>query len=216
MQLLARVFVLFAMFAGVACSSRQKPPASVEAQTTPAAGTSYLLHVDERFSPAERVLVVDAFAEWERDTRGVVKFHVSKRRWDSRVDEIPVPISNCTYEVYVVQRASTDAPVLELEKKKSKEHGRPFTVLGYAQSGCQKREVSLVMDRLANPVLLRNVAVHEAGHLIGLDHVPVPGESVMFPSMDKASQCPTELDMKQLCMLHSCKWQDMVSCAVKR
>lgn len=214
MQLFARVLVLFAMLTSAACFTRQKPPAAVEVKAAPETTTSYLLHVDDRFKPADRAIVVDAFAEWERDTRGVVKFQVSKRKWNSKKNEIPDPIVKCTYEVYVVQRASTDAPVVELEKKKSKEHGRPFIVLGYAQSDCQKREVTLVMDRLANPVLLRNVAVHEAGHLIGLDHIPVPKESVMFPSMNKASKCPTILDMKQFCMLHSCDWREMVSCPV--
>ena len=205
--------MLFAMaFVTSACAAAPKPvsPAKVEAPDP----TSYLLHVDDRFNPADRALVVDAFMEWERDTRGVVKFNVSKRKWDSSKQAIPEPNVKCTYEVYVVHRSSKDNSVTSLEAKKEKELGRPFTVLGYAQSGCERREVALVMDRLANPVLLRNVAVHEAGHLVGLDHIPVPNESVMFPSMDKASLCPTALDMKQFCMLHKCDWHEMVSCPV--
>ncbi len=212
MPLVARVLVLFAMaFAGQACSIPQKLPA-VEAKPALSTTTSYLLHIDDRFNPADRALVVDAFAEWERDTRGVVKFNVSKRKWDSNKQAIPEPIVKCTFEVYVVHRNSSDEPVMALEEKKSKEYGRPFTVLGYAQSACQRREVTLVMDRLANPVLLRNVTTHEAGHLIGLDHIPVPNESVMFPSMDKATKCPTILDMKSFCDLHKCNWREMTYC----
>lgn len=62
------------------------------------------------------------------------------------------------------------------------------------------------------PNVLRVVAIHEAGHLIGLDHVPVPGESVMFPSIDHGATCPTRFDMKQLCLRYGCDWRDMKYC----
>jgi hypothetical protein len=208
MRSAVRLVCLLATILLVACSGPK--PAAKEPPKPVVATSVYNLHVDEVFSPAERAVVIDSFAEWERDTHGVVKFTLSHGKFNSDRDEMLWKKEACTSEVFVVHVTSTDKSVKDLEARKAKEHGRPFTVLGFTRSTCEERFVALVMDRLANPALLRNVGVHEAGHLVGLDHIPVPGESVMFPSMDKAAKRPTSLDMKQLCMLHKCDWRDTV------
>lgn len=201
-RLLARVFVLFAMvILGVACAT----PMKVSKVPVASKSTTFILHVDELFSPVDRAIVIDSFVEWERDTHGVVKFTLDSEPFNSDRDEFGVTSEKCTYEVYVISMESKNRIVKKVENGDG-------TVLGFTISTCKRRLVAFVMDRLRNPVLLHNVGVHETGHLIGLDHIPVPKESVMFPSIDKATRCPSQLDMKQLCMIHKCDWRDMASC----
>jgi len=191
----------------LACSS---PLPKVNVPQSEDVSTLFVLHVDTLFNSVDRAIVLDSFMEWERDTKGVVKFALDGESWNS--GKLERGTEKCTHEVYVASVKSTDKEVREVEDAKSSKRGGRFTVLGYTQSTCNVRYIALVIDRLKNPVLLRNVTVHEVGHLIGLDHIPVPNESVMFPSMDKAANCPTKLDMKQFCSMYSCKWQDMISC----
>lgn len=191
----------------VACSTHVRRPLTggpVSTQET------YLLHVDKLLNAQERAIVIDSFKEWERDTLGVVRFMIAEDGWNSDTDRMSFTGDECTHDVFVISMTSNDKPVQELEKRKGKELRDPVTLLGFTRSICEERFVVLVMDRLYDKALLRNVAVHEAGHLVGLDHIPVPNESVMFPSMDKATPRPTELDLKQFCMLYRCDWRQMV------
>lgn len=170
---------------------------------------TFTLFVDKGFSGPERELIVDGFKQWERDTRGTVKFDVTTYPFDSSTDEVPEgEAGKCTYDTYVVRMPETAKVVKKLDERfKPKGH-----TLGFTQSNCKMRVVALITSRLRDAKLFRQVVVHEAGHLIGLDHIPVPKESVMFPSTDKATKCPTALDMKQLCMLYDCDWRDMAAC----
>lgn len=199
-RLLLRVFVLFMMvILGAACAT----PTRILKVPVPTKSTMFILHVDELFSLVDRAIVIDSFVEWERDTHGIVKFALDSEPFNSETDKLSVTDEKCTYEVYVISLQSKEDIVKRVEEDKG-------TVLGFTMSTCKRRVVAFVMDRLKNPVLLRNVGVHEAGHLIGLDHIPVPKESVMFPSMDNAAKRPTRLDMKQFCMIHKCRWEDMI------
>jgi hypothetical protein len=174
----------------------------------------FTLHVDSRFSPAEREVVIDSFSEWERDTRGVVRFVVSPTKWNSSTDEAEYSVDDedgCTVDVYVASITGNHKSVRDFERRE----GKKGNTLGYTVHQCDTKFVAFVMDRInsyKDPQLLRNVGVHEAGHLVGLAHIPVPNESIMFPSMDHAAKCPTKLDMKQFCLLYGCDWHDMKSC----
>lgn len=170
---------------------------------------TFTLFIDKGFSGPERELIVDSFKEWEITTRGVVKFQVSTYPFNSITDELPEgEEGKCTYDTYVV-RMPEDAKIVKKLDGRFKPKGH---TLGFTQSNCQTRVVALITSRLKDAKLFRQVTVHEAGHLIGLDHIPVPQESVMFPSVDKATKCATRLDMKQLCMLYECDWRDMKTC----
>ncbi len=204
MSRLACVLVLFAMgILALGCSPSTKVVKNV---TPPAKTTQYILHVDELFSPVDRAIVIDSFMEWERDTHGVVSFALDSVPFNSDRDEMEPTVVKCTADVYVVHANAKDKIVKQVEKEKG------YSVLGFTMSNCKNRFIVFVMDRLGNPTALRNVGVHEAGHLIGLDHIPVPKESIMFPSMDLAAKCITKLDMKQFCMLHKCDWRQMITC----
>ena len=189
----------------VACgpSANLKPKTPKKTVNNP----TFNLILEASFGGPERELIIDSFKEWERDTGGVVKFTVAKYAFDPSLEELPDASEKCTYDVYVLRINSTDATVKKLDKRENAK------VLGFTSSNCEKRIVALVTDRLKDAKMFRQVTVHEAGHLVGLDHIPVPKESIMFPSVDKATTCPTELDMKQLCMLYECDWHDTKTCS---
>lgn len=202
-----RIIAFFAvMLLVVACgtSANVKPKAPKKNVNNP----TFNIIIDKNFGGAEGELIFESFQQWEKDTGGTVKFTVAKYRFDPTLEEVPEVEQGCTYDVFVL-RATSDTPVVKKLDKRER-----AKVLGYTHSTCEQRFVALVTDRLKNAKMFRQVAFHEAGHLIGLDHIPVPNESIMFPSIDKATACATSLDMKQLCMLYDCNWKDMKVCDV--
>jgi len=210
LRAIVRWFVMGMLFCLVAsCALVQGKPKEIKAERI----RQYTLHVDDRFNKAERDVVVDSFIEWERDTHGIVRFVVSPTKWNSATEEADYSVDDengCTVDVYVASINGDHKSIREFEKRGSKGNTQGYTV-----HQCDTKFVAFVMDRInsfKDPQLLRNVGVHEAGHLIGLAHIPVPGESIMFPSMDHAAKCPTKLDMKQFCLMYGCDWHDMKSC----
>ncbi len=195
----------------VSCSFVQAKPTEIKVDHI----DKYTLHLDTHFTQKERDAIIDTFLEWERDTHGVVRFIVSPQNWNSAtqdIDSLTDKTNECTMDVYVASLSSKHESVIEFEKE-----GKKGNTLGYTVHLCEIKYVAFVMDRIKIkegkiPGLLQSVGVHEAGHLIGLAHIPVPKESIMFPSVDYAAKCPTELDMKQFCLLHGCNWHDMKSC----
>lgn len=195
----------------LSCAPIQKKTREIRADQV----RQFTLHIDSQFNALEKNIVIDSFIEWERDTHGIVKFGVSPVVWNSSSDDTEYSVdddSGCTVDVYVAYIDSNYKPLKEMERGPG---GGKGNTLGYTQHQCDVKFVAFVMDRInkiKDPTLLRNVGVHEAGHLIGLSHIPVPEDSIMFPSMDYASKCPTKLDMKQLCLLYGCDWRQMLYC----
>jgi hypothetical protein len=150
--------------------------------------------------------------EWQRDTHEIVSFTVSPVPWSQKEDMI---FSNedengCTTDVYVADIDSNHRVIKRMESD-----GTSGGILGFTHRSCDEKYIALVMDRIhnmKNKDSLRFVGVHEVGHLIGLAHIPVPNESIMFPSADKAATCPTKLDMKEFCMFYGCDWKQMKYC----
>jgi len=188
----------------VACGGN-KPKVSVPKKTVN--NPTFTLILDNSFGGPERELILDAFSQWQRDTHETVKFRVASYTFDPTLEEIPeTKRGECTYDVYIHRVSALHPTVRKLDVR---ENGK---TLGFTSSTCDQRVVALVTERLKDAKTFRQVTFHEAGHLIGLDHIPVPKESVMFPSVDKATSCATALDMKQLCMLYECDWHKTVYC----
>lgn len=197
------VFALVAMTLLASCAS-SKPESKIPKKSVN--NPTFTLILDKGFGGPERDILLDSFKQWERDTHGTVKFTLAKHTYDADLEEIPELKDGCTYDVYVIRVPGIAAEVRKLDAREGAK------TLGFTRSTCKQRIVVMITDRLKDSKTFRQVAVHEAGHLVGLDHIPVPNESVMFPSVDKALNCPATLDMKQLCMLYECDWRDMVVC----
>lgn len=172
--------------------------------------TTFTLHVDSNFDEIQKKIVVDSFKEWEKVSVGVVRFEVSSVPWNSAEDPVVQDVEEeCTYDAYVSKILSKEDKTL---KRLESGGGR---VLGYTVSNCEERSVVLVMDRLKNASTFANVVVHEAGHLVGLAHIPVQNHSVMYPYIDKATSCITALDAMQLCDIYECDWKQLNYCKVE-
>lgn len=192
------------------CALLSSRPKEIKAEFT----RQFILHVDEQFTKVDRDIVVDSFIQWQHDTHGVVRFVVSPTKWNSIVDDLDYYVNDedgCTLDVYVASINSSNNSIKELEKG-----GSSGNTLGFTQRQCEKKIVAFVMDRIHNQKsqlqLLKSVGIHEAGHLIGLAHIPVPEESIMYPSADHSATCPTRLDMSQLCLKYGCNYHDMIYC----
>lgn len=175
----------------------------------------FTLHVDSSFQGTERAIILNSFDEWQRDTHGIVRFVISPNEWNSKIHSMNFnedTDNGCTDDVYVVNIRSDDKIIRSIEKDKPANDGN---TLGYTMRTCESKVVAFVMDRIRviGGNTLRFVGVHEVGHLIGLAHIPVPKESIMFPSMDRAAKCITRLDMAQFCMLYGCNFHDMKYCS---
>lgn len=198
-----RVALVLAVTFLFACSTKPQAKTPKKNVNNP----TFTLILDKSFGGPEREIIVDEFRRWQRDTGETVKFKVADYSFDPSLEEVPeVAKGECTYDTYVYRASVMDPTVRKLD---AREGGK---TLGFTSSTCTQRVVALITERLGNSKIFRQVVFHEAGHLVGLDHIPVPKESVMFPSVDKASPCATALDMKQFCMLYECDWQTTKFC----
>lgn len=201
---LCRVVLALAVVLLVACSAEKPRPVVPKKNVN---NPTYTLILDKSFGGPEREIIADESSRWQRDTSEIVKFKMADYTFDSTLEEIPeVEKGKCTYDTYVFRVSAMHEDVRKLDVRES---GK---TLGFTRSSCTTRVIALVTERLGNAKIFRQVVFHELGHLIGLDHIPVPQESVMFPSVDKASACATALDMKQFCMLYECDWKAMKFC----
>jgi hypothetical protein len=203
------ISILF-LFLLSSCGLFNNKPKEIKAELT----RQFILHVDEQFSKVDHDIVVDSFVRWQHDTHGVIRFVVSPTKWNSTTDDLDYSVNDddgCTLDVYVASITSKNKSIVELEKGNVSGN-----TLGFTQRQCEKKIVAFVMDRINNQKsklqMLKSVGIHEAGHLIGLAHIPVPNESIMFPSIDHSATCPTRLDMSQLCLKYGCNYHDMIYC----
>lgn len=202
------LFIAVLCLLTASCAAISGKPKIVKADHT----RQFILHVDDNFTEQERKPILDSFYEWQRDTYGIVSFEISKEKWNSKIQDFDFAVDDdtgCTSDVFVTKLSSNDKIVKEIEGN------APGNTLGFTMKSCDTKVVAFIMDRIhrmPQKDSLRFVGIHEAGHLIGLAHIPVPHESIMFPSADMAARCPSKLDMKELCMIYGCKWQDMKYC----
>lgn len=211
-RILGRLFsILCIAFVFSACMTAHVKPKVAKSETT----TQFILHMDSQFEKNDYETILRSFKKWELDSHGVVKFVVSSTVWNSSktdMEFINEDDQGCTTDVYVATVNGKHPIVRNLEK------GHEGNTLGFTHRGCEEKIVGFVMNRIKNsdvPNALSFVATHEAGHLVGLAHIPVPGQSIMFPSMDLAANCTSKLDMMQFCLIYGCDWKDMNYCEPK-
>ncbi len=207
--------VMFTMMLFVMACAPSHVADVVEVQTPIIKTTTFLLHLDKKFVEVDQILILDEFKKWESASNGIVNFRIVDKRWDADNEELKTKSSeeNCIEDVYIKHVTRKDKIVKSLDNEaKKKKH----IVLGFTLSTCETRIIGFVMSRLEQKDKFRKVALHEIGHLVGLDHMPIPKETIMFPSIDECTDCITELDAKQFCAIWKCDSSTINFCKKSR
>jgi hypothetical protein len=158
------------------------------------------VYVDDNFNFFQKVAIIKGLDEWDRATNGMVTFHTVNERWtsDQNFHDVGQPDENgditCSHSLHVINVTSEQQYVADIEEQLSQ------PIYGFTQSKCAYKFVLIVTDRANNNDIIKQTMTHEMGHVLALDHTPVPYRSIMFPGDGYAARCVTDLDIYQLCM----------------
>lgn len=170
-------------------------PAAPTRREAPKNGSSYGVRVDRDFMPAEAAWISRAFHEWEQATSGAVRFDVS---WNQ---DRPGP-----YRMHSKPGADDGFFVWSLDEEERVETPDPPTnwllAMGVMVYGPGGRSGNLVLFQAMPEDAFQRVALHEVGHLIGLDHAERGAWSVMEPTAD--GWCISGADSVSACAIHGC------------
>lgn len=181
----------------IGCSSRPVLGPG-EVPTLPAMA---IVHADVDFTPAERAEIEGATDAWRRQTSGVANITVV---YDLDFNSIQ-SIQDHQNDIVLVRRTS-DMSSVRFADIMSECEG---CVLGWTTSGGIHSpdtggavDMALIVDRTAG--ILKQVAMHEFGHLLGLPHVG-SRQSIMYPAMNRnRSVCLKQADLQAFCQVNVC------------
>ncbi len=176
----------------------------------PAYSPKVTMSVDAQFSLEERKCIEDSAAQWKEQTNGLsdVRFVYD---YNSKVFESVVAhklthrVTRWTTETPMV-KALTDEGYILL--------GQVSEVDSIISGGLVKpAEMRLVADRLEDPNVCRLTAIHELGHLMGINHIKWNEHAIMFPSVRRDRKaCLKNDDLIMFCAANDCGNVPMKPC----
>lgn len=146
-----------------------------------------MLAIDPAFDRSERGSIIAGAEEWTEAVGPDVQFSY-------RIDHV----DQGDGAVRVVRRADTEALVPDCGRAKTGvylacyEHGSVFIAVGAVEGG----------DKYADADHLRQIACHEFGHVLGLEHDT--GETVMAELAPSQAAAPTAEDVRRYCEKRGC------------
>ncbi len=150
------------------------------------------VRIDSAFTNREKILLVEALKEWEYKTSGLVAFNIINLDANEIYDENGDPPKEVEeqeyYEVMTIIKAYSNSKITKMVEK---EHARrPY---GYAHWS-DFLYIAMITDRIPNDQTFRTVAMHEVGHLLGMDHLKHK-KSLMYKYTDKDIETLTKRDL---------------------
>jgi hypothetical protein len=137
----------------------------------------------------------DNFTDEER-YRALIGFNLWKRETGCKVDFVEVPDGGIRI------RKATDEEMARFDREQKKK------VVGLAVKNVQVPFIYFVFQRINSLDELELVAAHEAGHHLGMEHVPQNQIAIMNPSLNNAlinDQHLTSYDMDQFDSYWRCR-----------
>jgi hypothetical protein len=162
-------------------------------------------HADVEFTLAERAVIAQAVSDLEYQTAGLYRlgvtydldFQAGVEKWESGPWLVRAESTYPWIQMVEWQRGE----ILGLTMRDDEHHANP-------------PRCYLVIDRLADPLRLRHVAMHELLHAAGLDDLG-PSGSVMSgasPSDERPVLCLSPADQAETCRVFGCKVQELNGC----
>lgn len=139
--------------------------------------------ISSSFMDHERQDILLAFDAWSEATNGATCF-------------VPGPNG------FTISRADDQKTIADLDLEARNRFGLLF-ILGWAEAG----EAWIFPYRINTKPQFFNTAVHEIGHLLGLNHYDGPNNSYMHPSVSPLEEDHKihQQDKLLICSLHPCR-----------
>lgn len=191
------------------CTRANQPATPLPPETFAPETVTLTVHIDKSMTQEQKDSVRSAIQEWQIAVRSIVTSNIVED-WSNEEEMIGPTIENdemiCTRDVYVAGLKNSHSLVQIIDEKVDTKTGQ---VLGYTNSKCGSKWIALFVDR-SEKQKFRTVMLHEFGHLIGMQHLPIVG-TIMYPSVDKGTNCITQIDLAQFCSMWKCRPEQMIS-----
>lgn len=199
--LLIFAFLLSCLGPSIPANANQKFQTAVNHQQT----SHRQVHFEPTYSPIEQELLRRAFNSWSAASSGYLTWDFvawPENYWDE--DFLGPQSPPCLKHLLVFKQQSTDFIVINIETKVG------FGISGYATRSnreCGLDQFFLVTDKLNDPEEFKQIATHEIGHILGMDHDDdgqLEGNPVSVMSYDwmRNLQGPSEYDVGWLLKLN--------------
>lgn len=154
------------------------------------------LYVDRNFNDEEVLTIMEAAVEWTETTNHIVEIDVVRLPTKEKIDLV---------NGIIVLNINSDYPevvVLDGTNRNS--------TLGFYNEYGAFPYIALISERISD-YDYSSVVLHEIGHSLGLKHIT--GEegigSLMYPTVDFASDEITIKDLEQFCVLYHCNVKNL-------
>jgi len=165
------------------------------------------VYYDQSLSEPSAELLEAAMDAWTEATGGAVVWRVKGHQ--ARPD-VPF-IGDCGETVRVSEALSTDPIAIAIAlKSRDPDPGVP---VAWTLWGCRVTSVIFFTDKFDDKSNFYKVALHELGHVIGLDHDKSDELTVMHHLVEEQASCITERDLKQFCNRVGCEDLVLKACS---
>lgn len=158
------------------------------------------VYIDPKFSGIEKKILQGSFEEWTNKTGGYFQWKYQDWPKDYQAETFSSSYlsKDCSKHLFVVRGISSDAMVTNAEARLGQ------GLWGYAhRTGLDLEYILLVADKIESYNNYRLVALHEIGHILGLDHNKEL--SIMNSSEIATANGITQFDLEELWKIYGTK-----------